>query len=114
VVRGFGFLAYLGEVGFPTPVSSPYAVRDLSNSVFQNRLPPDNLMDLVPKISPTPIFLIHAGDDDAGHRNPDYFRAAREPKQIWEAEGGHTDGISKQPQEYERRVIEFFDEALGS
>ena len=91
-----------------------YGVRDLSNSVFQNRLPPDNLMDLVPKISPTPIFLIHAGNDDAGHRNPDYFRAAREPKQIWEAEGGHTDGISEQPQEYERRVVTFFDEALGS
>jgi uncharacterized protein len=29
-----------------------YAVRDLSNSVFQNRLPPDNLTQLVPKIAP--------------------------------------------------------------
>jgi uncharacterized protein len=89
-----------------------YGVRDLSNSVFQNRLPPDNLIDLVPKISPTPIFLIHAGSDDAGHRNPDYFRAAKEPKQIWEAKGGHTDGISEQPAEYERRVVSFYDETL--
>jgi uncharacterized protein len=91
-----------------------YLVRDVSNSVFQNRLPPENLVSLVPKISPTPIFLIHGGADDAGHRNPDYYRAARQPKRIWEAEGGHTDGISKQPQEYERRVVAFFDEALGS
>jgi dienelactone hydrolase len=94
------------------PTALSYAVRDLSNSVFQNRLPPENLTRLVPKISPRPIFLIHAGDDDAGHRNPDYFRAAKEPKQIWEAKGGHTDGIAEQPDEYERRVVAFFDEAL--
>jgi dienelactone hydrolase len=89
-----------------------YTVRDVSNSVFQNRLPPDNLTQLVPKIAPRPIFLIHGGEDDAGHRNPDYFRAAKEPKQIWEAKGGHTDGIDEQPDEYERRVVAFFDEAL--
>jgi uncharacterized protein len=89
-----------------------YAVRDVSNSVFQNRLPPDNLTELVPKIAPRPIFLIHGGEDDSGHRNPDYFRAAGQPKQIWEAKGGHTDGIAKQPREYERRVVAFFDEAL--
>jgi uncharacterized protein len=89
-----------------------YAVRDLSNSVFQNRLPPENLINLVPKIAPRPIFLIHGGEDDAGHRNPDYFRAAKEPKQIWEAKGGHTDGIAEQPEEYERRVVAFFDGAL--
>jgi hypothetical protein len=35
-----------------------------------------------------------------------------EPKQIWEAEGGHTDGIDEQPEEYERRVAAFFDRAL--
>jgi fermentation-respiration switch protein FrsA (DUF1100 family) len=89
-----------------------YTVRDLSNSVFQNRLPPENLTQLVPKIAPRPIFLIHGGADDNGHRNPDYFRAAKQPKQIWEAKGGHTDGIAEQPQEYERRVVAFFDEAL--
>jgi dienelactone hydrolase len=89
-----------------------YGVRDLSNSVFQNRLPPENLIELVPKIAPRPIFLIHGGEDDAGHRNPDYFRAAKEPKQIWEAKGGHTDGIAEQPEEYERRVVAFFDDAL--
>jgi uncharacterized protein len=89
-----------------------YGVRDLSNSVFQDRLPPDNLTQLVSKIAPRPIFLIHGGDDDSGHRNPDYFRAAKQPKQIWEAKGGHTDGITEQPREYERRVVTFFDGAL--
>jgi fermentation-respiration switch protein FrsA (DUF1100 family) len=89
-----------------------YTVRDLSNSVFQNRLPPENLTQLVPKISPRPIFLIHGGADDSGHRNPVYFRASKQPKQIWEAKGGHTDGIAEQPREYERRVVGFFDDAL--
>ena len=69
-------------------------------------------MNLIPKIAPRPIFFIHAGEDDAGHRNPDYFRAAGEPKQIWEARGGHVEGISEQPREYERRVIAFLDRSL--
>ena len=82
-----------------------YGARDLTNAILQDRLPPANLTSLVGKISPRPVFLIHGGADDAGHRNPDYFAAAKEPKQIWEARGGHTDGISEQPREYERRVV---------
>ena len=89
-----------------------YGVRDLTNSVLQDRLPPKNLESFMPKIAPRPVFLIHAGADDAGHRNPDLYRAAGQPKQIWEAKGAHTDGIDKQPQEYERRVIGFFDRSL--
>ena len=86
--------------------------RDLATSVLQNRLPPDNIADLIPKIAPRPVFLIHAGADDAGHLSPDYYRAAGQPKQIWEARGGHADGIDEQPREYERRVVGFLDGAL--
>ena len=91
-----------------------YGARDLANSVLQNRLPPENLKNLVGKISPRPVFLIHGGADDAGHRNPDYFAAAKQPKQIWEARGGHTDGIAEQPREYERRIVDFLDRSLLS
>jgi hypothetical protein len=94
------------------PTALSYGARDLANSILQNRLPPDNLLELIPRISPRPVFLIHAGADDAGHRGPDYYRAARAPKRIWEARGGHTDGITEQPAEYERRVVAFFDGAL--
>lgn len=94
------------------PTALTYGARDLANSVLQNRLPPDNLMALVPKIAPRPVFLIHGGADDSGHRNPDYYRAAGQPKQIWEAKGGHTGGIAEEPQEYERRVIDFLDRSL--
>ena len=58
------------------------------------------------------MFLIHAGADDVGHRAPDYFAAAGRPKQIWEARGGHTQGIVAEPAEYERRVVDFFDRSL--
>lgn len=88
-----------------------YVARDLANSVLQNRLPPDNLAKLIPKIAPRPVFLIH-GEDDNNRLNPDYYRAAKEPKQIWEAKGGHTHGITEQPAEYERRVVDFLDAAL--
>ena len=89
-----------------------YGGRDIANSILQNRLPPDNLKELVPRIAPRPVFFIHAGADDAGHLGPKYYRAANEPKQIWEAQGGHTDGIDREPKEYERRVTAFFDSAL--
>jgi uncharacterized protein len=94
------------------PAALTYGARDIANSILQNRLPPDNLLQLIPRIAPRPVFLIHAGADDAGHRGPAYYRAARAPKRIWEAHGGHTDGITEQPTEYERRVVAFFDGVL--
>ncbi len=96
------------------PAGLTYAIRDVANSVLPNRLPPENLTKLIPRIAPRPVFLIRGGADDAGHRNPDLYRAASEPKQIWEAKGGHTDGIAEQPREYERRVVGFLDNALLS
>jgi hypothetical protein len=90
-----------------------YGVRDLTNAILQDRLPPENLEDLVGRISPRPVFFIHAGADDAGHRNPELYAAAKQPKQIWEAAGGHTEGIERQPAEYERRVVGFLDRWLS-
>ena len=90
-----------------------YMARDAANAVFSNQMAPRHLEELVPRIAPRPILLIHAGDRDVGTLNPDYYRAAREPKQIWRVPaGGHTDGIDVRPDEYERRVTRFFDRAL--
>jgi len=45
--------------------------------------------------------------------NPVYYDAAFPPKAIWKVPGaGHTGGIEAQPEEYERRVIGFFDRTL--
>ena len=44
-----------------------------------------------------------------------YAGVAREPFEHWELpDGGHTAAIRERPLEYERRVIDFFDEALGA
>ena len=45
--------------------------------------------------------------------NPQYFKAASEPKTLWEIpESKHTGGMAARPAEYERRVVGFFDDAL--
>jgi alpha/beta superfamily hydrolase len=89
-----------------------YGTRDLTNIVTQGRAPPTNLQRLVPKIAPRPVFFIHAGADDVGQLGPVYYRLAGQPKQIWEAKGGHTQAFAKEPHEYERRVVDFLDRAL--
>ena len=84
-------------------------------SVLTQSLPPPSLEDLAARISPRAVFLIYAERGQGGEElNPTYFDAAREPKSIWQVPGsGHTGGFSAQPQDYERRVVGFFDEALG-
>jgi hypothetical protein len=44
-----------------------------------------------------------------------YVEAAREPVELWDLrEVDHTAAIRQRPQEYERRVLAFFDEALDA
>ncbi len=67
-------------------------------------------------ISPRPVMFIAAPNSPHGEDlNRVYHRAAGQPKSLWEIpESGHTGGIEARPHEYERRVVGFFDEALGS
>ena len=83
-------------------------------TVAANRLPPPNLSTLVDDIAPRPLLLIAAPNTDNGEKlNRVYYKAAREPKALWELpESGHVDGIAARPQEYERRVVGFFNAAL--
>lgn len=62
-------------------------------------------------IAPRPILLIAAGEDRVTSRG--YFDAAREPKTLWDRdEPGHIDALFRHPEEYEQRVVGFFDQAL--
>lgn len=84
----------------------------LGTAVFANDLPPRSLTDLSAEIS-TPVFFIYATPGQGGETlNPTYYEAAKQPKDIWAAEGGHTGAITAEPEEYERRVVGFFDRAL--
>jgi dienelactone hydrolase len=84
-------------------------------TVITGDLPPPSLKDLVGRISPRPLFLIYATNGQGGENlNPQYYEAAGEPKEIWEiTTGGHTGGFEAEPEEYERRVLAFFENALG-
>lgn len=91
------------------------AVMTAATTVFSNHGPPPPIVDRIGRIAPRPVFLIYADPGIGGEstRQPKYYAAAGEPKEIWKVpDSGHTGGIDARPGEYERRVIAFFDAAL--
>ena len=85
-------------------------------TVFTDELPPPSLNSEVAKIAPTAVFFVYGEHGQGGSEkepNNGFYAAAGEPKEIWEVPNGqHIAGITTEPQEYERRVIGFFDDAL--
>jgi uncharacterized protein len=92
----------------------PAWIKQASLVVFSNQSPPTNLKELVPKIAPRAMFLIAAPNAPTGEDlNRGYYKAAGEPKLLWEIpESRHVGGLEARPREYERRVIEFFNGTL--
>jgi dienelactone hydrolase len=92
-----------------------HAVVTPAVALFSNRLPPPSLEDLSGQIAPTPVFFVYAvpGQGGEAELNETFYEAAQEPKEIWLVPGAeHTGGIEAQPEEYERRIVGFFDDAL--
>jgi fermentation-respiration switch protein FrsA (DUF1100 family) len=88
----------------------------VATAVFTNTLPPPSLRSEVSKIAPNAVFLVYGEKGQNGSEtkpNKGFYAAANAPKEIWEVPGGqHIAGITTRPQEYERRVVGFFDRAL--
>ena len=69
----------------------------------------------IAQISPRPVFLMQGGADvvisaDSGQR---LYDAAGEPKELWfDPELGHVKFDTERAEEFERRVVEFFDQYL--
>ncbi len=77
--------------GVPVNKSSPVAVID--------------------QISPRPVFLIYGELEGSGQR---LYDAALEPKSLWIVPGtGHGGYSFTHPEEYEQRVVSFFDGSFG-
>lgn len=88
-------------------------VKTASIAVFSNHAPPSNLTRYIPRIAPRPFMLIHAAKGEVDNKTPEYLAAARGPVEDWEVpKGGHTAGIRTMPDEYARRVVDFFDRSL--
>jgi dienelactone hydrolase len=113
VREGMNFTDWTKWFGVPSGAAMTAGV-----AVFGNQTPPPNLKDLVADISPQAVFLVYATDGQFAEveLTDDYYAAAGEPKRIWEVpEGGHIGGYAARPDEYEQRVVDFFDtELLGT
>ena len=90
-------------------------VMTAATSVFSNQGPPPATVDRIGQIAPSAVFLIYADPGSGGEntRQPEYYAAAGEPKELWLVPGSeHTGGLKADPREYERRVVAFLDRAL--
>ena len=85
-----------------------------ATAVFSNTVPPADLKSLVPKISGAVFFVYgERGQTAEEPANTSFYAVAHEPKELWEVPGsGHIGGTEAQPEEYERRVVDFFDRHL--
>jgi hypothetical protein len=89
-----------------------FGVNTIGTAVFTSNLPPRSLTDLSAEIS-EPVLFIHATPGAGGEMLTEkYYEAAKGPKEYWAAPGGHTGAIDAAPEEYERRVVSFFDRWL--
>ncbi len=90
------------------------AVKTAAVAISANQAPPANLKDLAARVD-EPLLLIAAPNSLNGERlNRGYHAAAGANSTLWEIpESRHVGGLAARPQEYERRVVGFFDDALG-
>ncbi|HYI19805.1 MAG TPA: alpha/beta fold hydrolase [Solirubrobacteraceae bacterium] len=121
VSEGAGSRMYSEEFDHDFPAgehvlnASGVLLKNLGLGVFGDEPPPPDLETLVGRIAPRPLLLIAAPNSPNGEDlNVQYHAAASEPKELWEIpESGHTGGIDARPDEYERRVVGFFDRSIG-
>ncbi|MEW5940308.1 MAG: alpha/beta hydrolase [Chloroflexota bacterium] len=102
------------QVRIPAPILQPF-VRFFAEVETGLRVDAVRPVDEVGKISPRPVFIIQGLEDHAipSASAQNLFAAAGEPKFLWEGEGaGHVKMFNVFPEEYEARVIGFFEEAL--
>jgi pimeloyl-ACP methyl ester carboxylesterase len=86
-----------------------------ATSLFTSDVPPADLKSLVPKIHGAAFFIYgEKGQPVEEPANKGFYEVAHEPKEIWEVPGsGHMGGPKAQPEQYERRVVAFFDRHLS-
>ena len=76
---------------------------------------PPALRDAIRAAADSHFLLVTAGNlADEGHAAADMAAAGGDRVEVWTVEGAdHTDGLAVSPEEWERRVVGFFDEHLG-
>jgi fermentation-respiration switch protein FrsA (DUF1100 family) len=72
-------------------------------------------IDDLPLISPRPVLLIYGEHEVAAGRGDLQYDAALQPKTLWIIPGGsHGRNYQVSPQEYQSRILNFFNQSLSS
>jgi len=80
--------------------------------------PPPGMLQIIGSIAPRPIMLVGGGNPigyygSEARRMKHYAAYAGPNAQVWIIpEATHCDGPLQRPEEYEQRLVEFFDQAL--
>ena len=76
-------------------------------------LPPTSTLAAAQAIAPRPLLLISSGESGERDRIAALYNVAGEPKTHWNIpETGHCGGLSARPDEYEQRLVDFFNLSL--
>jgi uncharacterized protein len=89
-----------------------WSLTTAGTALFASDLPPRALADLSAEVSEPALFIYATPGQGGENLTPTYYEAAKGPKELWPAPGGHTGAIDAAPEEYERRVVGFFDRTL--
>ncbi len=118
VAEGAGSRSYKEELDLQRSINdnalmAPFVVASTAwTSVFSDELAPAHLADVVADIH-QPVFFIWTKQGDSELLTPEFYERAKGPKTVWEvSDGGHTKALETRPEEYEQRVVAFFDDAL--
>ena len=72
---------------------------------------PESVRSAIARISPRPLLFIGGGAEQRMQEH--HYEAAGEPKTLWIIpEASHIGGLAVRPEEYEDKVVAFFDQAL--
>ena len=118
VSEGAGTRWFAEDVRTPFPgwlIQVPFmTVATAATTIFCDCLPPERIDHLVTDIAPRHLMLIWTPQGQGGEwNNPRYHSLAGPTAELWEIpESHHVGGHRARPQEYENRVVGFFDEHL--
>ena len=93
---------------------SNWTVQHLALAVLSDAAAPPDLVDEMARIGDRPVLLIRGGRGHQDEALNERYAAAAANATLWTMpEAGHTAGLDADPEEYERRVVAFFDAALS-
>jgi alpha/beta superfamily hydrolase len=97
-------------LGAPTFITKTAAL-----AVFSDTAPPRSMLDVIPDVAPTPLFLISSRDAKNETLAPRYEEIAPPGTATWSIPGdNHMGGIEVAPEAYERRVIRFLERSFDN